>query len=169
MNLNGILDFLRRKTEKQGILLLRITTGIIYIWFGALKFFPANSPAEGIVSETLEVISFGLLNGRIPVFTLGVLEILIGFCFLLNKLNYAVPLMYLQMLGTILPLFLFIDKTWVTFPLVPTLLGQYIIKNLVFIAVAIILGASERGAKLITDTQVAKQAEKTEKEKENSK
>lgn len=159
------LDFFRKQTEKRSLDILRVATGIIYIWFGILKLFPAHSPAEGIVSETLSFISFGLLEGQLPVIILGLLEIGIGFAFLFNKLRYAVPLMYFQMLGAILPLFLFIDKTWVTFPVIPSLLGQYIIKNLVFISAAIVLGATANGAKLITDPVVAREARVKEKKK----
>ncbi len=161
-----VFDFLREQIEKRSMDILRCSTGIIYIWFGVLKFFPETSPAEGIVSETLAAVSGGLLRGHIPVMVLGAVEIGIGFGFLFQKLKYAVPIMYFQMLGTVLPLFLFIDKTWVNFPFVPNLLGQYIIKNLVFISAAIILGAVAGGAKLITDPVVAKQARAKEKKKE---
>ncbi|UPT71858.1 MAG: DoxX family protein [Flavobacterium sp. JAD_PAG50586_2] len=158
-----VLAFIREQIEKRSIAILRFSTGLIYIWFGVLKFFPKTSPAETIVSETLYFISFGVLEGRVPVLVLGVLEISIGVAFLLKRLKYAVPLMYFQMLGTVLPLFMFIEKTWELFPLIPSLLGQYIIKNLVFIAAAIILGAEAGGAKLIIDPVVAKRARATEK------
>lgn len=160
------LALLREQIEKKSTAILRFSIGIIYIWFGVLKFFPATSPAETIVSETLYSISFGLLEGHVPVVILGLLEIGIGFAFLFKKLKYAVPLMYFQMMGTVLPLFIFTDKTWVSAPLIPSLLGQYIIKNLVFIAAAIILGAEAGGAKLITDPVVARQAKEKEKKKE---
>lgn len=164
-----LLAFIREQIEKRSIAILRCSTGLIYIWFGVLKFFPATSPAETIVSETLYFISFGVLEGRVPVLVIGVLEISIGLAFLLKRLKYAVPLMYFQMLGTVLPLFVFIEKTWELFPLIPSLLGQYIIKNLVFIAAAIILGAEAGGAKLIVDPVVAKRARATEKKKETEK
>ena len=166
MSLKNIVDFIRKRTERRGMTLLRLSVGIIYIWFGVLKFFPATSSAEAIVSETIEAISFGLLHGRASVIAVGIIEIIIGFGFIANRLKYTVPIMYVQMIGTVLPLFIFIPKTWIAFPFVPTLLGQYIIKNMVFIAVAIVLGATERGAKLITDPQLAKQARKSEKKKE---
>lgn len=163
-----MLDILRTQLEKRSITILRCATGVIYIWFGMLKFFTQTSPAETIVSETLYFISFGVLEGRIPVLVLGVIEMGIGLAFLLKKLRYTVPLMYFQMLGTVLPLFVFIEKTWELFPLIPTLLGQYIIKNLVFIAAAIIVGAEAGGAKLIIDPAVAKRARATEKKKETA-
>jgi hypothetical protein len=52
------------------------------------------------------------------------------------------------MLGTITPLFLFPDETWAVFPVAPTLEGQYIIKNIVLVAAAIVLGPTVRGGQL---------------------
>jgi uncharacterized membrane protein YkgB len=57
-------------------------------------------------------------------------------------------LLFVQMLGTITPLFLFPGETFTTFPLAPTLEGQYIIKNVVLVAAAIVLGATVRGGEL---------------------
>ena len=84
MNQPKIIAFLRIHTEKKGIIFLRFSVGIIYVWFGLLKFFPQTSPAEAIVTETLETISLGLFHGRIPVFVLGLFEIGIGFGLLLQ-------------------------------------------------------------------------------------
>ena len=55
------------------------------------------------------------------------------------------------MAGTITPLFLFPEETFVSFPFVPTLEGQYIIKNVVLVAAAIVLGATVRGGDLTAE------------------
>jgi hypothetical protein len=55
------------------------------------------------------------------------------------------------MLGTITPLFLFPAETWVIFPIAPTLEGQYIIKNIVLVSAAIVLGATVRGGELVPE------------------
>jgi len=57
-------------------------------------------------------------------------------------------LLFVQMAGTITPLFLFPAETWIHFPLVPTLEGQYIIKNIVLVSAAIVIGATVRGGQL---------------------
>jgi len=57
-------------------------------------------------------------------------------------------LLFVQMRGTITPLFLFPSETWATFPIAPTLEGQYIIKNIVLIAAAMVVGATVRGGGL---------------------
>ena len=64
-------------------------------------------------------------------------------------------LLFVQMLGTITPLFLFPAETFTIFPFVPTLEGQYIIKNVVIVAAAIVLGATVRGGELSPEPVVA--------------
>jgi hypothetical protein len=53
------------------------------------------------------------------------------------------------MLGTMLPLVFFPSQTFSSFPFVPTLEGQYIIKNLVLVSAAIVVGATVRGGRLL--------------------
>jgi len=63
-------------------------------------------------------------------------------------LRATLLLLWLQMLGTITPLFLFPELCFTSFPLVPTLEGQYIIKNAVLISAGIVIGATVRGGRL---------------------
>lgn len=155
----------RETIEKHGTEILRFSVGIIFFWFGFLKFFINISPAEEIASKTISLITLDLIKPEISMPVLAILECIIGLGLLSKKyMEYVIPLLYLQMLGTLLPLIIFIDETWEIFPFVPTLLGQYIIKNAVLIAAGIILGAIAKGAKLITNPEVAQRA-KVEEEK----
>jgi hypothetical protein len=61
------------------------------------------------------------------------------------------------MAGTITPLFLFPQETWTQFPIAPTLEGQYIIKNIVIVSAALVLGALVRGGALVDDPQIAEE------------
>jgi hypothetical protein len=77
---------------------------------------------------------------------LAVWEVSIGLGLLTGKLlRVTLLLLWVQMLGTLTPLFLFPGETFRVFPFAPTLEGQYIIKNLVLIAAAIVVGATVRG------------------------
>jgi uncharacterized membrane protein YkgB len=60
-------------------------------------------------------------------------------------------LMFVQMLGTISPMFLFPEETFLRIPYAPSLEGQYIIKNLVLISAGVVIGATVRGGRLIAD------------------
>ena len=143
----NIRHFLRR----SGIPLLRISLGIVYVWFGALKFFPALSPAESLAQQTIEVLTFGLVPMQASLKFLAAWECLIGMGLLLGKwLRFTLLLLALQMIGAMSPVLLFPEKVFVQVPWVPTLEGQYIIKNLVLISAAMVIGSTvDRAAEII--------------------
>ncbi|MEK7552978.1 MAG: hypothetical protein AAB505_02645 [Patescibacteria group bacterium] len=108
---------------------------VVFFWFGALKVF-GLSPATPLVQALFErTISFLPFSSFIILF--GVLEMIIGVLFLFRGYERAASsILFLHMITTILPLFLVPQATWSGF-LVPTLEGQYIIKNLLIISTAI--------------------------------
>lgn len=133
----------------KGILLLRISVGLIFIWFGVLKFFPTLSPAETLASDTISLLTFGLISGETAMIILAAWETLIGLGLITGiMLRETLLLLFLQMAGTLLPLVLFPGLAFSIFPVVPTLEGQYIIKNLIIIAAGIVIGATVRGGRL---------------------
>lgn len=135
-----------------GLVLMRIALGVVFLWFGALKFFPGLSPAEGLAGRTIEVLSLHTIPYSTAVFILAVWESLIGLGLLTGKFMRAtLLLLFVQMLGTLTPLVLFPNETFDRFPYVPTLEGQYIIKNAVLIAGAVILGATVRGGRIVPE------------------
>jgi uncharacterized membrane protein YkgB len=148
--------------ERRGTEILRISVGVVFFWFGFLKFFGATSPAEEIASRTISLVSFKLMDADISMPVLAVIECIIGLGLLSKKyMRFVIPLLYFQMAGTVLPIFVFPDATW-TKVFVPTLLGQYIIKNCILIAAAIILGIVSKGGELIADPEVAQKAKEVE-------
>jgi uncharacterized membrane protein YkgB len=131
---------------RHGIVLLRMSLGIIFLWFGALKFFPGLSPAQELAARTIQTLTLGALSPRAAVAVLAVWESLIGLGLLTGVfLRGTLLLLWLQMLGTITPLILFPGETFTMFPIAPTLEGQYIIKNIVLISAGIVIGATVRG------------------------
>ena len=128
--------------------ILRFALGVVFIWFGALKFFPGLSPAEELVRNTIYFFNPDLV---LPV--LAAWEVLIGigflFGFFTNKLQrLTILLLFMQMVGAALPLVLLPEVCWTNFPFVLTLEGQYIVKNLVIIGSALVLGATVRGGRM---------------------
>lgn len=133
----------------NGIGLLRISIGIIFLWFGVLKFFEGMSPAENLAIRTIEIITFHLIPSNTILYTLAVWEVVIGVGLLFNiYLRITLILLFLQMLGTFTPLIFFPGETFEVFPYALTLEGQYIIKNVIIISGGIVLGATLRGGKL---------------------
>jgi uncharacterized membrane protein YkgB len=125
--------------EKYGLLLLRIGMGTVFLWFGALKHL-GLSPAAELVVKTMSWLPIpGFLH------ILGVWEMAIGICFLYTPLlRVALLLLFLHMPGTFLPIVLLPEKVFQAFPFVLTMEGQYIVKNLVLIAAAIVIGGKIR-------------------------
>lgn len=132
--------------------LLRISVGIVFLWFGVLKFFPGLSPAQELAIETIDVLTFGLLEQNFIIYTLAIWETLIGIGLIFNiYLRETLALLFLQMVGTITPIFIFPGEVFTQVPYGLTLEGQYIIKNIVVISAAISIGATVRGGRMVAN------------------
>ena len=130
---------------KYSLLALRFGLGLIFVWFGALKFVPGLSPAEGLVRNTIYFVDPDIF---MPILALWEVAIGLGFWlgFLTKKFErITILLLFLQMPGTALPLLILPEVCWTSFPFGLTLEGQYIIKNLAIISSALVLGATVRG------------------------
>ncbi|HYE77813.1 MAG TPA: hypothetical protein VEI97_07495 [bacterium] len=137
------LDILDRQIagwmERHGRPYLRLSLGAVYVWFGALKII-GLSPAEDLVRRT---VTWWAPELFVPF--LGWWEVAIGVGLLYRPLiRLAILLLFLQMPGTVLPLFLLPELTWIRPGWAPTLEGQYIIKNLVLISAALVVGGTVR-------------------------
>jgi uncharacterized membrane protein YkgB len=135
---------------RRGVALTRVALGIVFLWFGALKFVPEWSPAADLASRTISRLTFGLIGPTVGLPLLACWESLIGLGLLSGRfLRLTLLLLFLQMPGTMLPLIFFPAETFTALPYAPTLEGQYIIKNLVLVAAAIVIGATVRGGRLL--------------------
>lgn len=125
--------------ERNGVRLLRISVGLVFVWFGALKTV-GMSPAQALVARTVYWFPPEVF---IPI--LGWWEVLIGVGLLIRPLaRMAIALLFLQMPGTFLPLVLLPDVCFTSIPFGLTIEGQYIVKNLVLISAAIVVGGTVR-------------------------
>jgi uncharacterized membrane protein YphA (DoxX/SURF4 family) len=144
----GITRFLAR----HSLMLLRVGMGAVFLWFGALKFFPGLSPAQELATRTIDVLTLGLVPGAVSVVLLAALECAIGLGLLTGRfLRLTLLLLAFQMMGTLTPLFLFPGEVFVGSVLVPTLEGQYILKNAVLIGAGAVIGATARGGRLVAE------------------
>lgn len=136
---------------QNGLRLLRVSLGLVFLWFGVLKFFPGLSPASDLAARTMDVLSFGVIPAGVSVPLLAAWESLIGLGLLFGIfMRGTLLLLAVQMAGTLMPLVLFPDEVFSHTPYAPTLEGQYIIKNAVLISAAIVLGATVRGGGLVS-------------------
>jgi len=135
-----------------GVPILRVALGVVFLWFGVLKFFPGVSPAETLAARTIEELTFGAIRPNVSLPVLAAWESLIGIGLILNLwMRGILLLLAIQMLGTFTPLILFPTETFSVWPFVPTLEGQYIIKNIVLIGAAMVVGATVRGGRLVPE------------------
>ena len=141
--LNKFDKTITRWMAENGITILRVGLGIIFFWFGILKFFSGASPAEELVKNTVYFMDPDLF---LPI--LAAWETAIGIGLITGKfMRLTLLLLFLQMPGTALPIVILPDVVWNSFPFQLTLEGQYIIKNLVLIGGGLVLGGTVRSGK----------------------
>ncbi len=151
---------LTRWMARYSVMILRVGLGIVFLWFGVLKFFPDLSPAEELATKTIQTLTFGIVQPQLALPMLATLETLIGLGLIAGKfMRITLLLLLFQMIGTVTPLFLFPAETFTQFPYAPTLEGQYIIKNIVLVAAGLVIGATVRGGAVIADPEAAKLAQ----------
>lgn len=122
--------------------ILRVSIGVIYALFGALKFFPSHSPAEQLAVETIEKLSIGILSGNAALLSLAMLETGLGLCLIFYyRLRLTVYLAIGHMLGTFLPFFFFPEQALTGTQFSLSLVGQYIIKNFVVVGALLVVFA----------------------------
>ena len=125
--------------KRTYIPLARFALFVVFFWFGFLKILglsEAGPLAEALTAETVGLAHFDTLF-----MVLACFECLIGLLFLIPKAaRVVVPLLLVHMAIVCGPLILVPEMTWQQF-MVPTLEGQYIIKNLAIVALAIGIAA----------------------------
>lgn len=114
--------------------ILAICIGLVYLWFGSLKFFTSLSPAEDLAINTIHRLTMGLLPTHIAIIALALWETVIGLLLILQIFKRQVIVLALIHISmTFTPLLFFPELTFNQNVFLPTLLGQYIVKNIIII------------------------------------
>jgi uncharacterized membrane protein YkgB len=130
---------------KNTITYIRIALGIIFLWYGILKFFPQLSPAETLAITTIDTLFVGFIAPEVSIKLLASWEMIIGVGLLLGVyLRIIMGLFLLHMALTFTPLFLLPELSFSHAPYAFTLVGQYIVKNVVFILAGILIYQQEQ-------------------------
>lgn len=136
---DGLDAYIAHQMDRFGVPVLRYAIAIVFIWFGVLKVFDV-SPAGELVAATVYLVPSEVF---VPV--LGIWEVLIGVCFLVRRLlRLGILLLFIQLPGTFLPLVLLPSVTFDAAPVILTVEGQYIVKNLIIIGAALVIGGTLR-------------------------
>lgn len=144
LSLDRLDDRIATFMRHWGMLALRVSLAIIFVWFGLLK--PLGlSPAAAMVKATVRWMPFFSPDTWLAI--IGWWEVVIGVTFLFHKtIRVAIALLGLQMVGTFMPLVILPTVTFQLgrYPYAPTMEGQYIIKNLLIISAALVIGGTVR-------------------------
>jgi uncharacterized membrane protein YkgB len=136
---------INRWLVRYSVILLRISMGAVFFGFGVLKFFPNVSPAQSITTQTLSVMSFGLLPASVSIIFVASLECAIGLCLLTGKfLRIAVWLLLFELIGILSPVVLLPGELFTGPFHAPNLLGQYVLKDVILAGAGMVIAANLR-------------------------
>lgn len=120
----------------------RVALFVVFFWFGILKLTGVSLAGDLAEALTAKTIGMDWFDASFKL--LAVLECVIGILFLIPKaVRVVIPLLFVHLLVVCSPLILLPELTWQSF-MVPTLEGQYIIKNIVIVALAFGVAAQTR-------------------------
>ncbi len=120
--------------------IIPVSIGLVYLWFGSLKFFTGLSPAEKLAQDTIDRLTFGFIEPEVSILLLALWECLIGALLIFKKwYRFALNIALVHIILTFSPFLFFPDLTFTEAPFGLTLLGQYIVKNIVFLGAFLVL------------------------------
>jgi uncharacterized membrane protein YkgB len=137
-----IEERLAARLARFSIVFLRVSLGLVFLGFGVLKFFPGVSPAEDLAERTMETLTLGFVPGNVGIVGVALVETAIGLSLTTGRYRrFGLALLGLAMVGVLSPLVLFPDDLF-TRPYEPTLAGQYVFKDIVLLAAALVVAVS---------------------------
>jgi putative oxidoreductase len=146
LRLDVAVTALARFLTRWSVPALRVALGLVFLGFGVLKFFPGASPAEEIAGRTVETLTLGLVPSTTAVILVAVMETFIGLTLISGRLlRVGLVVLAVAMVGIMSPVALFGDEL---FGQGITLLGQYVLKDVVLVAGAAVVAAVALGAKM---------------------
>jgi uncharacterized membrane protein YphA (DoxX/SURF4 family) len=126
---------------RYGSLALRVSLGLIMVGFGVLKFFPGLSPAEPLATKAVGMLSLGLVTGQAAMVATAVVEVAVGLLLISGRFRrIAVVCLAGCIAGWMSPLVLFPGDLFTATG--PALEAQYLIKDMVFAAAALVIAAA---------------------------
>jgi putative oxidoreductase len=138
---NAAQAVVQRFLDRAGVPALRVSLGLVFLVFGALKFFPGISPVEALVTRTWNALSFGLIDGYAAMALTAGLEVFVGLT-LVTGVLVRVGLLALAgtFVGIFSPLVFFTGELLTAAG--PTLTVQYILKDVILVAAAMVVAAA---------------------------
>ncbi|MCW2762834.1 MAG: DoxX family protein [Marmoricola sp.] len=140
------LTHAHRILDLHSIDVLRVSLGLVFLVFGALKFFPGLSPAADLAARTIDTLTLGVISGDFAIFLTATMETFIGITLVSGRfLKAGLATLGMAMVGILSPLVLFTGEL---FPDGPTLVAQYVMKDIVLVSAGLVVAAHALGARL---------------------
>lgn len=140
--------------NQHSIDILRVSLGLVFLVFGAIKFVPGASPAEDLVIRTIDALTLGIVSGQSAVVLTAITECVIGITLVTGRfLRVGLVVLGGALVGIMSPLVLFFGD------LVAdgiTLDAQYVFKDIVLAAAGLVIAARALGAKLTPSDDTAR-------------
>jgi putative oxidoreductase len=131
---------LKSLLERWSIPALRVALGLVFAAFGVMKFFPGVSPLEPLVEATWGVLTFGMVGGQLALVLTAVIETVAGVALISGVFaRFGLLMLAIAFVGILSPLVFFPGELFADGG--PTLLGQYVMKNVVLIAAALVIAS----------------------------
>lgn len=138
---------LARWLSRYSIDALRVSLGLVFLGFGALKFIPGASPAAELATRTVERLTLGNVSGQAALLLTAAAEVFIGLTLVSGRLlRLGLVVLGVSLAGIMAPLVLFFTDM---FPGAPTLEAQYMLKDIVLVAAGLVVAARALGARLV--------------------
>ncbi|GAA2396418.1 hypothetical protein GCM10010420_22660 [Streptomyces glaucosporus] len=121
--------------RRHSITALRVSVGLLFLWFGALKILPGVSHAEDMATRVMSVLTSGHVPADLSRPLLAMMEMLIGAGLVTGLLlRLTLLVFFVHMAGTFSALVVLPAEMWEGGLPVPTMAGQYVLKNVVLVA-----------------------------------
>lgn len=135
--------------NRHSIAVLRISLGLVFLAFGALKFVPGLSPAEDLSVATIDRLTLGIVSGQAALLLTAVTETAIGLTLVTGRfVKVGLVMLAGALVGIMSPLVLFAGDL---FGDGPTLTAQYVLKDIVLAAAGLVVAARALGGRLRAD------------------
>jgi putative oxidoreductase len=131
---------LKALLERWSVPALRVALGVVFVVFGVLKFFPGMSPVESLVEATWGVLTFGIVGGPLALVLTAIIETVAGLALISGVFaRFGLVMLAVAFVGIFSPLVFFPGELFEATG--PTLLGQYVLKNVVLVAAALVVAS----------------------------
>ncbi len=149
----SILRAVRDWLARHSITLLQVSMGMVIFGYGVLKYFPGVSPAENLVGTTVHLLTFGVVPHRVGLVLVATLECAIGLSLIIgrmrtgplsvrNRLRVTICLLVVWLMGVLSPVVLLPMRLFSGPDHAPSLEGQYVLKDIVFLTAGLVIATT---------------------------